>query len=111
MKTLFRTATAVTLLAGLSAGAFAGQPQGDADISQKLDQLNATAQVIDTRLQQILVQLNQSAQTGVCWLGGKSFSQGAKIVTEMAGTTATATCSVQEKTGWPAWKKDDVSVK
>ncbi|WP_336732247.1 hypothetical protein [Pantoea ananatis] len=103
MKTLFRTTLAFTLSAGLCAGAFASEPVNDADVSHKLDQLNATAQVIDGRLQQISTLLNQSAQTGVCWLNGKAYSQGAKILTEVAGNTGTATCSVQPKTGWPQW--------
>lgn len=111
MKKFSRTFLAMTLSAGLCASAFAGQPVNDAEVSHKLDQLNTTAQVIDSRLQQIIVLLNKNAQTGVCWQNGKSYSQGATIVTEFAPNTSTATCSVQEKTGWPAWKKDDVSVK
>lgn len=100
MKSLFRTATAFTLSAGLCAGAFAGQPVSDTDVSEKLEALNATAQVIDGRLQQMLVQLNQGARTGVCWFDGKAYSQGAK---KLVGDTV-ATCSVQPKTGWPQWE-------
>lgn len=111
MNSFCSTFLAITISAGFSAGAFASQPVNDAEVSHKLDQLNITAQDIDSRLQQISTLLSQSAQNGVCWQNGKSFSQGAKIVTEEGGTTATATCSIQEKTGWPVWKKDDVSVK
>lgn len=99
MKTLIRIA-AFMLSAGLCAGAFASQPVRDADVSQKLDRLNATAQVIDTRLQQILMQLNQSAGTGTCWLDGKAYSQGAEA---MVGGSDHY-CSVQSKTGWPQWE-------
>lgn len=101
MKTLLSTVTAFTLSAGLCIGAQASQPVSDPDASQKLDQLNATAQVIDGRLQQLFTALNQSAQNGTCWLGGKAFSQGA--VTTVAGHTAN--CSVQPYTGWPQWKE------
>ncbi|WP_210446541.1 hypothetical protein [Pantoea ananatis] len=115
MNSFCRTFLVITLISGLSAGAFAdglvSVPVNDDDDCYKLDQLNTTAQIIDSRLQQISTLLSQSAQNGVCWQNGKSYSQGAKIVTEEGGTTATATCSVQEKTGWPAWKKDDVRVK
>lgn len=111
MRKFSRTLIAITLSAGLSANAFAGQPVNDAEVSHKLDQLNTTAQVIDSHLQQIIVLLNHNAQTGVCWQNGKSYSQGAKIFTEVPPNAATATCSIQEKTGWPVWKKDDVSVK
>ncbi|SFF38143.1 hypothetical protein SAMN03159428_04922 [Kosakonia radicincitans] len=103
MKSLFRTAVALTLSAGLCSGALAGQPASDAGVSQKLDQLNATAQVIDGRLQQILIRLNQSTQTGTCWQDGKAFSQGAKI--KLGGVNAT--CGVQPKTGWPQWDYTD----
>lgn len=99
MNTLFRTAIVLTLSAGLCAGALAAQPVSDAGVSHKLDQLNATAQVIDGRMQQILTQLNQSTQTGACWLDGKAFSQGAKV---KVGDIY-AVCSVQPKTGWPLW--------
>lgn len=115
MNSFCRTFLAITLFSGLSAGALAdgllSVPVDDDDVCYKLGQLNTIAQVIDSRLQQISTLLSQSAQTGVCWQNGKSYSQGAKIVTDVAGTTSTATCSVQEKTGWPAWKKDYVSVK
>lgn len=111
MKRFSRTFLAITLSAGLSASAFAAQPVSDAEVSHKLDQLNTTAQVIDSRLQQIIVLLNQNAQNGVCWQNGKSYSQGAKIFTEVPPNAATVTCSIQEKTGWPVWKKDDISVK
>lgn len=100
MKTLTRTVVALLLSAGLSAGASAGQPVSDTDVSQKLDQLNATAQVIDSRLQQIFTQLTLSTQTGTCWRDGKAYSQGAEVRT---GERA-ATCSVQPKTGWPQWQ-------
>ncbi len=113
MNSFFRTFLAITLFAGFSAGAFAGGfasgPVNENDVGYQLDQLNTTAQVIDSRLQQISTLLSQSAQNGVCWQNGKSYSQGAKIVTEFAPNTSTATCSVQEKTGWPAWKIDDVN--
>jgi hypothetical protein len=103
MKSLFRTAVTLALSAGLCAGALAGQPASDAGVSQKLDQLNATAQVIDGHLQQILIHLNQSTQTGTCWRDGKAFSQGATIKLEGEN----ATCSVQSKTGWPQWDYTD----
>lgn len=70
MKTLLRTIAAFTLSGGLCASVMASQSVSDSDVSQKIDQLNVTAQGIDGRLQQILAQLNQSAQTGVCWLDG-----------------------------------------
>lgn len=112
MNSFFRTFLAITIFAGLSAGAFASGfasgPVNENDVGYQLDQLNTTVQVIDSRLQQISTLLSQSAQNGVCWQNGKSYSQGAIIVTEGAGNTSTATCSVQEKTGWPVWKKDDV---
>lgn len=111
MNSFCRTFLAITLFAGLSAGAFASQPVNDAEVSHKLDQLNTTAQIIESRLQQISTLLSQSAQNGVCWQNGKSYSQGAIIFTEVPPNAATATCSIQEKTGWPVWKKDDVSVK
>lgn len=101
MKTLIRMTAAFTLSAGLCAGASARQPVNDADVSQKLNQLNATTQVIEGRLQQIFTALNLSAQNGTCWLDGKAFSQGAK--TQVAGTVAT--CGVQPKTGWPQWER------
>lgn len=100
MKTSIRMTLAFTLSAGLCAGASASQPVSDADVSHKLDQLNVTMQVVDGRLQQLFTALNQSAQTGVYWLDGKAFSQGAKTL--VAGTVAT--CSVQPKTGWPQWE-------
>ena len=100
MKKLIRTAAALLLSAGLCAGASAGQPVSDTGVSQKLDQLNATAQVIDSRLQQIFTQLTLSTQTGACWLDGKANSQGAEV---RVGKRA-ATCSVQPKTGWPQWQ-------
>lgn len=98
MKNLFRAAAAFTLSAGLCAGAFAGQPVSDNDVSQKLVQLNATAQVIDSRLQQILEQLGQNI--GTCWLEGKAYSQGAVAI--VGGSESY--CSVQPKTGWPQWE-------
>lgn len=106
MKTLLRTLAAFTLTGGLCASAMASQPVSDAEVSQKLDQLNATAQVIDGRLQQLFTALNQSAQTGVCWLDGKAYSQGAEATT---GGHA-VTCGVQAKTGWPQWSKSGVNV-
>ena len=99
MKTLFRTLVAFTLFAGQCAGAFAGQPVNDADVSHKLDQLNATTLVIDSRLQQIFTALNLSAQNGTCLLDGKAFSQGA--VARIAGHASS--CGVQPETGWPQW--------
>lgn len=104
MKTLFHLFIALSLSAGLCAGASASQPVGNADVSEKLEKLDATVQIIDSRLQQILIQLNRSAQTGVCWLDGKAWSQG-------AGATVkgqVATCGVQPNTGWPQWTKADV---
>lgn len=98
MKTLIRTTAALLLSAGLCAGAFAGQPVSDTDVSQKLAQLNATAQVIDSRLQQILEQLSQNI--GTCWLEGKAYSQGAVAI--VGGSESY--CSVQPKTGWPQWE-------
>ncbi|WP_058970040.1 hypothetical protein [Type-D symbiont of Plautia stali] len=106
MKTLLSTVTAFTLSAGLCIGAQASQPVSDTDVSQKLDQLNATAQVIDGRLQQLFTALNQSAQSGTCWLDGKAYSQGAEATT--AGHAVT--CGVQAKTGWPQWSKSGVNV-
>lgn len=100
MKNLIRTASAFTVSACLCAGAFASQPVSDADVSRKLDQLNVTAQVIDSHLQQVLGQLNQSAGTGTCWLEGKAYSQGAEA---MVGGSESY-CSVQPKTGWPQWE-------
>ncbi|ORM71476.1 hypothetical protein HA48_15530 [Pantoea wallisii] len=43
--------------------------------NQRPGQLNATVYVIDSRLQQILITLNQNAQNDTCWLNGKAFSQ------------------------------------
>lgn len=96
MNSLFRIAIGMALSAGLCAGALAAQPVSDADVSKKLDQLNATVQVIDVRLQQIIGHLNQSAQ---CWMDGKAFSLGTKLKLG----SVNATCSVQQKTGWPEW--------
>lgn len=100
MKTSIRMIAAFTLSAGLCAGASAGQPVNDADVSHKLDQLNATTLVIDSRLQQIFTALNLSAQNGTCWLDGKAFSQGG--VAKVAGHASA--CGVQPKTGWPQWR-------
>ncbi|MGV6482008.1 hypothetical protein ACT2VT_001929 [Pantoea agglomerans] len=100
MKILFRATGALLLSAGLCASAFAIQPVSDTGVSQKLDQLNATVQVIDSRLQQIFTQLTMSTQTGACWLDGKAYSQGTEVKIEDRATT----CSVQPKTGWPQWQ-------
>ncbi|AVV39996.1 hypothetical protein [Pantoea vagans] len=100
MKRLFRRGVVFALTAGLCASAFASQPVSDANVSRKLDQLNITAQVIDSHLQQVLEKLNQSAGTGTCWLEGKAYSQGAEA---MVGGSESY-CSVQPKTGWPQWE-------
>ncbi|MDT8850216.1 hypothetical protein RN053_06940 [Pantoea dispersa] len=102
MKTLFRRAFVLILTAGFCAGAFAGQPVSDADVSKKLDQLNIAAQAIDIHLQQILTVLNTGAQSGVCWLDGRAFSQGATAKVS-SGTEKDLICSVNDK-GWPQWK-------
>lgn len=106
MKSVFRTIVAFTLSAGFCAGAFAGQPVSDADVSKKLDQLNIAAQAIDIHLQQIFTALNTGAQSGACWLDGKAYSQGAEATT---GGHA-VTCGVQAKTGWPQWIRPGVTV-
>lgn len=106
MKTLFRRAFVLILTAGFCAGAFAGQPVSDADVSKKLDQLNIAAQAIDIHLQHIFTALNTGAQSGACWLDGKAYSQGAEATT---GGHA-VTCGVQAKTGWPQWIRPGVIV-
>ena len=101
MKQHFRTAVvALALSAGLSGAAFAAQPVSDVMVSQKLDQVNASVQLINSSMQQVLIALNQSAQNGTCWLDGKPFSQGA--VATVAGHASA--CGVQPKTGWPQWR-------
>ncbi|MDI9280094.1 hypothetical protein QMZ65_23020 [Pantoea sp. EABMAA-21] len=100
MKKNFCTAlVALALSAGLSGAAFAAQPVTDVMVSQKLDQVNASVQLINSSMQQMLIALNQSAQNGTCWLDGKAFSQGA--VAKVAGHASA--CGVQPKTGWPQW--------
>ncbi|MCE2003860.1 hypothetical protein [Enterobacter asburiae] len=102
MKSVFRTIVAFTLSTGFCAGAFAGQSVSDADVSKKLDQLNIAAQAIDIHLQQILTVLNTGAKSGVCWLDGRAFSQGATAKVS-SGKEKDLICSVNDK-GWPQWK-------
>lgn len=101
MKQHFRTAAAaLALSACLSHAAFAAQPVSDVMVSQKLDQVDASVQLINSSMQQMLIALKQSAQNGTCWLDGKAFSQGA--VATVAGDASA--CGVQPKTGWPQWR-------
>ncbi|PIF06914.1 hypothetical protein [Candidatus Pantoea floridensis] len=101
MKQIFRTAfDALALSAGLSGAVFAAQPVSDVMVSQKPDQMNASVQLINSSMQQMLIALNQSAQNGTCWLDGKAFSQGA--VATVAGHASA--CGLQHKTGWPQWR-------
>ncbi len=83
----------------LTAPAFGASLVNDATVSHQLDALNATAQETNALLLQIYVRLSQSAQDSVCWLDGKSFSQGA--VTKVSGEDEI--CGKNPRS-WPEWQ-------
>lgn len=64
------------------------------------DQQNDVVRLVDTRLMQILGVLNQSIQSGSCWMDGKAWSQGA--ITRNNGHQVT--CG-KDADNWPKWQR------